>query len=151
MKTKIVLLALFSLLATSCVTQRKCALKFPLQSSRDSIYIETIKKVPVYLKGDSIFVDVPINCPDQELIKFENAKLKQEISIIKGKLISNTTIKPDTVFVPVTEIKTVVKEVKVPTPVKFIPKIYKVALWMWVGVIVTGLGYVLIRLFVLKR
>lgn len=151
MKKIIVLLALISLFAASCVTQRKCASKFPLQSSHDSIYIETIKKVPVYIKGDSIFVNVPVNCPDQELIKYENAKLKQEISIIKGKLISTVIIKPDTVFVPVTEIKTVVKEVRVPEPVKYKPLIYRIAFWLWIGVIIATAGYFALKIFVFKR
>jgi hypothetical protein len=125
MKLKIVFLAIIIGFLTSCATQRRCAMKFPMQSSRDSIYIESIKEIPVPLPGDTIRVDVPINCPDQDVIKVENSKLKQEISIIKGKLISNTTIKPDTVFVHSKEIKTVIKEVKVPEPVKYVPKFYK--------------------------
>ena len=152
MKTKILLLALISLFALSCVTQRKCASKFPSVASRDSIRIETVKEVPYPIPGDSILVEAPvIDCPDQSLIKFENSKLKQEISIIKGKLIASTLIKPDTVFVPVVETNTVVKEVKVPEVVRHVPGIYKVSLSLWIGVILAVVSYVLIRLFVLKK
>lgn len=128
LKFKIILV--LAVLLQSCVTQKKCMQKFPPAESRDSIYIETIKEVPVLLPGDTINIEVPIACPDQDLIKVENSKLKQEISIIKGKLISNTTIKEDTVFVKVTETVEKIREVKVPEPVKYIPEIYRNALWM---------------------
>ena len=150
---KILFLALAVLFLTlsSCVTYKRCNLKYPPVSAKDSVYIETIKEVPVPIPGDTIKVDVPINCPDQDIVSVENSKLKQQIKILNGRLVSNTEIKPDTVWVHTKETKTITKEVKVPTPVKFIPDIYKVALWLWVGILIAIAGYGALRLFVFKK
>lgn len=127
MKTKLIIIFLAAFIFTGCVTQKKCSLKFPTQNTRDSIYIETQVKVPVLIPGDSVYIDVPVDCPDQNVAIVENGKLKQTISILKGRLYSATLIKPDTFYVYTTKTKTVVKEVKVPQPVKFIPKFWKIA------------------------
>ena len=37
-----------------------------------------------------------------------------------------------------------------PEPVKFIPTLYKVALWLWAGVVIAVAGYVALKLFVLR-
>jgi len=116
------LLVLF--VATSCVTARKCNAKFPMTSTVDSIYTEIVKEVPVYLPGDTINFEVPIDCPDQN-VYYENTKLRQDIRILNRRLSSKTTIKPDTVKIYVKDTKTVIKEVKVPQPVKYIPKRFK--------------------------
>ena len=102
-----VIITLF--LGLSCATQRKCFEKFPPMETKDSIYTETVKEVPVYLPGDSIEIWVPIDCPDQDVAFVENNRLKQQIIILNGRLKSNTVVKPDTVFVPVIETKTVIK------------------------------------------
>lgn len=135
---KHLILILTVLIFGSCATQKRCTDKFPCtqESKRDSIYIEKIVKVPVPVKGDSILIEVPIDCPDQEVIISETGKLKQIISILNGKLKSQTNIKADTVYIPVKEITTVVKEVKVPTPVKFIPKFYKILLFFNIALVV---------------
>jgi|SRR3972149_6114276 len=144
MKSIVVIFSI--LLLSSCVTQKKCLQKFPPTVTRDSIYVETIKDVPVYLSGDTVKIETPINCPDQDLVKYENTRLKQQISILNGKLVSNTQIKPDTIIVKVPEVKITVKEVKVPQPIKFIPKLYSIALWLWAGVFLAIIGYVSLRL-----
>lgn len=123
-------LLILTLIMSSCVTQKKCLQKYPPSSSVDSVYIEKVKEVPIFIPGDTVNVEVPINCPDQDIVLIENNKLKQEISIIKGKLISNTTVKPDTIVVPMIQTIEKIKEVKVPEPVKYIPKIYKDSLWI---------------------
>ena len=112
---KLILIAFLAVLS-GCATQKRCSYKFPTENTRDSVYIESVKEIPIYLPGDSILVDVPINCPDQDIVNVETSKLKQIIKILNGKLISNTNLKPDTVYVPVIETKTVIKEVKVPEP-----------------------------------
>lgn len=129
MKTICLYLAFLCVLS-SCVTQRRCSAKFPPTVQRDSIYIETLKEIPIYLPGDSIKVEVPVNCPDQIIANVETARLSQQIEILKGKLISSTHIKPDTVKVYVPEIKTVVTTVQVPQPVKFVPKLVKILAWI---------------------
>jgi len=140
----IAFLAVFVLFLTSC-SQRWCNTHYPVQTSKDSVYIETIKEVPVIIPGDTVNVEIPINCPDQDLVDIETAKLKQTIKILNGKLVSNTNIKPDTVFVHTKETKTVTKEVKVSVPEKYVPKIVKV--FAWVGGICLVL---LIAWFILK-
>lgn len=130
MKLKTILIVLVILIAfTGCVTQRKCNLRFPTENTKDSIYIETIKEIPVILPADTINVEVPVNCPDQDLVNVETSKLKQEIKILNGKLVSKTQIKQDTVFIHTKETKTITKEVKEPQPVKYIPKVIKILAW----------------------
>ena len=118
----ILFLALF-VASAGCITQKRCAERFPPVSSLDSIYIETVKEIPVLIPGDTVKIDVPVNCPDQELVNIETAKLKQVIQILNGKLQSNTLIKPDTVIVTVTNTETVIKEV--PHPIEVIPERFK--------------------------
>ena len=142
---KVILIILMAVLS-SCVTQRKCLQKFPPKETRDSVYIETIEKVPVYLPGDTVKISAPANCPDQDLIKYENSKLKQEISIIKGKIISNTTVKADTVYVDRTKIVEKTNTVKVPEPVKYIPPIYKYTLWICI-ILFVWLGFKAYKIF----
>lgn len=125
MKIQIALFCLVLAVLSSCVTQRRCNTKFPPTVQRDSSYIETIREVPVPIPGEDIFFDVPIDCPDQNLAVFENARLRQELRIKDRKLQSFTNIKPDTVFITVHDTKTVVKEVVVTKPVEVIPQRFK--------------------------
>lgn len=143
---KKLLIILTSLLSVSCVTQKRCSEKFPITSSKDSIYIETIKEVPYYIEGDSILIEVPSDCDDIDPIIVENSRLRQVISILNGKLTSKTDIKPDTVIIPVKEIKEVIKEVKVSDPVKFVPKIYKIFTWIGVSSIISLLLFLFIKI-----
>jgi hypothetical protein len=122
MKTILIILALIS---ASCVTQKRCNAKFPPSITHDSIYIETQREVPVPIPGEDISFEVPINCPDQDVASVENSKLRQQIRILNRRLLSVVQIKPDTVYVHVTDTKTVIKEVKVPQPVKYIPQRFK--------------------------
>ena len=120
MKKLILFLILFLAVLSSCVTQR------PASIERDTLYVETLREIPILIPGDSVLVEVPIDCPDQNLAVFENARLRQLIRIKDRKLQSFTNIKPDTVIVTVTDTKTVIKEVIVTKPVEFIPKRFKV-------------------------
>jgi len=127
MESNLKYLILILILFTSCTTQKKCIEKFPPSISTDSIYIEKVKEIPIYLKGDSVFFETVINdCADQEVILYENGTLKQTISILNGKLYSALQIKPDTIKVPVTEIKEVYKESVQLPPIKYIPKYVKI-------------------------
>lgn len=140
MKTIFILIII--VLLSSCVTQKKCLQKFPPTETRDSSYVEKITMKPVAMPGFSHNLQVPvINCPDQLLADVENSKLKQQIQILNGKLISNTIIKPDTVFVPQVETHTIINEVKVPQPVKIIPPFYKKCMYFTVLVITLILLY----------
>ena len=129
MKIQILILTLFLVVLSSCVTQKRCNIKYPPSTLRDSIRIESIKEIPIYLPGDSIKVNIPVNCPDQNVATIETDRLKQEIKILNGRLVSNTHIKKDTVFVPVKEVETRVNTVIVTKPVEFIPKNIKKLAW----------------------
>ena len=138
MKTiKPILLIVSIVLLSGCVTQRKCNSKFPPSVQRDSSYIETLVPVPYYIPGDTAEINVPINCPDQNVVNFENEKLKQDIKILNGRLISRTIIQPVKVILQVKNTYTGIREVKIPEPVKYIPKKYQDAMWLC-GIIFSG-------------
>jgi len=140
-----IILTLFVLtILSSCTTQKKCSRKFPNVARVDSIYIEKLKVIPVEVPGDSIIIEVPIDCPDQD-VTVETAKLKQTISILNKKLSSKTTIKPDTVKIYVPEIREKIVQVKVPEIIKEIPRFWKFTGWTGIASIL-----ILIVLFGLK-
>lgn len=114
---------------SSCTTQKRCAKRFPQVASIDSIYIEKVKEIPVYIPGDSIEIEIPIDCPDQDLAVVETGRLKQIISILNKKLTSTTTIKPDTVIVTVTEIKEKIVIEKKPVEIRYVPRWVKFLSW----------------------
>jgi hypothetical protein len=138
-----IILSLF--LLTSCITQQKCLQKFP--PSSDSIYIEKLKEVPIYIDGDTIRIKVPVNCPDQDVAIYENVKLRQTIRILNGKLSSITEIKPDTIIKTVAEIHEKVKEVIIKQPEKYIPGVFKIAFWLWIGVIIAIAMYFAYKIY----
>jgi hypothetical protein len=133
------------IIANSCITQKKCLQRFP--AARDSTYIEKLSIVPIYVPGDTFDLNVPIRCPDQDIVQVENSHLKQVIRILNGKLLSSTEIKPDTIRVPVKEIQIKVNEVKVPEPVKYIPLIYKYAMRICIFLLSGGLLYAGFRVY----
>lgn len=145
MKKALFLISIIAL-AAGCVT------KPPAVTTVDSVYIESVKEVPVYIPGDTVMVDVPINCPDQSIAEVEFSKLRQQLSILHGRLVSRTIVKPDTIKVPVTEIKEkiVEKEVRIPEPVRYVPKIHKIALWGWIILLAAGSGVLLLKANKLK-
>ena len=116
---------------------------------RDSTYIykDKIREVPVLVKGDTTYIDVPIDCPDQDVALIENGKLKQQIKILNGRLTSVITNKPDTVIIHVKDTETTIisdKDKETVKPEKFIPKFYKITFWgFW--------GFVLLLLLYLYR
>lgn len=139
---KTILWTLFVLLLLSgCVTQKRCTKKFPQVASVDSVYIEKLKEIPVYLPGDTVNVEIPADCKDQELIVLENDLLKYELYIEKGKIKTKYVIKPDTIKVYVPEIHEKVKEVKVPQIVKETPKFWKITGWTGILFILSLLVY----------
>jgi hypothetical protein len=150
---RILLFALLSVFLTlsSCVTAKRCNDRFPPVTFTDTTYIEKIKEIPIHIPGDTININTPVNCPDQDIVSIENSKLKQQISILKGKLVSKTTIKPDTIKVYVRDVEMKTREVKVPQSVKYTPKIYLIAFWLWIGIFVGGAGYISLRFFVFKK
>lgn len=121
MKTIIWTLFVLTILS-SCTTAKRCNKLHPQAASIDSIYIERIKEVKIPLPGDTIEIEIPIDCPDQEVGTVEIGRLKSQISILNKKLTSKTTIKPDTVKIYVPEIREKVIITKIPERIKYVPK-----------------------------
>ena len=170
MKIKIVLLAVLTLFLTSC-SQKWCYTRYPV--SVDSIYKYVTKDsivikdttIYIYLPGEIVHDSVRIPCPDpgpayipkrvtaetslaraEAWWQYPNIKLLliQKDSTIEVRLAGALK---EAYYWESEYNKITVK----PEPEKYIPGVYKVSFWMWIGVIIAGLGYVLIRLFVLKR
>ena len=144
MKYILIILILFS----SCTTQKRCTEKFPPPTpSTDSIYVETIEKIPVYLPGDTVkFETIIKDCSDQDVIIYENGTLKQTIKILNGKLYSALQIKPDTIRVSVIKTKEVYKESKQLPPVKYIPKFWLVMGWIGIGFTILLVAYFVLKI-----
>lgn len=124
------------LFLSNCTTLKRARRLYPCPdpiASRDSIYIERIREVPVLVPGDTIRTEVQTNCPDQEIVVQETNRLKQTIRILNGKLIASASVKPDSIKVPIKEIEIRYQETKVPDPVKYIPRFYKFALYWTLG------------------
>ena len=142
---KNLVLTLFVLtIMSGCANQKRCTKLFPCHASviRDSIYIETIKEVPVIIPGDSITNQVPVyNCPDQEILTQENDWLQQSLKIVNGKLIQALNRKPIEKLIPVKEIEIKVEKQYIPVPEKYIPK------WMKY---ITGSAILIIALFIMR-
>lgn len=144
MRTKICLV-LTCLILSNCATQKRCYRKFPQVASHDSVYIEKLKEVPIYVPGDTVNVEVPADCPDQELVTIENEKLKYELVIEKGKVKTKTVFKSDTIMVFVPEAHERIVIEKKPVEVKYVPKF--TSLMSKIGIVLT---FGLVLLFGLK-
>jgi hypothetical protein len=157
----------------SCITQRKCLQRYP--PSRDTIRIERTRdslvykdkiieiKVPGAIKIDSIVIPCPppplSYIPDTVRTETEYAKAKAWFKYpnIQLKLFQKQSIlqvKLDSAIKESYHWKTEYEKItNTPQPIiqKYIPSIYKVAFWLWIGVILTVAGYVAYRIFILKK
>ena len=169
MKAKIVLLAILMLFLTSC-SKRWCYTRYPI--SVDSIY-KYVTKDSIVIKDTTIYIHLPgevvhdsiqIPCPDpgsayipkkvfaetslaraEAWWQYPNIKLLliQKDSTIEARLAGALK---EAYYWKSEYNKITVK----PEPVKFIPTLYKVALWLWAGVVIAVAGYVALKLFVLR-
>jgi len=169
---KILLLAVFvASTALSCVTSSKCRRKFPTQSdtikivhTKDSIIIKDTT-IYIHLPGEVVHDSIEIPCPDPGPAYIPK-KVYAETSLAKASAwfqwpnIKLELIQKDTLIVK--KLENAIKEMyhyknlytnvtNTLQPVKYVPGIYKIALWLWAGVILAVAGYVAVRLFVLKR
>lgn len=163
------LVLLIVIAASACVTQRKCNSKFPpttntitKETVRDSIvYRDTVIyiDIPGELRTDSI----PIPCPDvpgyiPKRVYAETALAKASawwsFPNIKLELIQkDTTIERrlDNALKDAYHWQSEYEKITVtPQAVKYIPGVYKVAFWLWIGVIIAGVGYTMFRIFIKK-
>jgi hypothetical protein len=101
----------------------------------DSVYIETLKEILIPLPGDTIEIDVFLDCPDQDVAVIETNKLKQTISILNKRLQSITTIKPDTVIIYIPEIREKIVIEKKPVEVRYVPRWIKFLSWVGIAAV----------------
>ena len=141
MKTKLISLLLIILLITACHPCKRLMKLCPPEVKDSVNYTETIKTDTLLIKvpGDTIKIEIPISQQDYKLIE-ENSKQRLMIEILKGKLNVQSTIKEDSLKVPVSNIekekitiKTITVEVEKPVIVYKTPKIYK---WSFIILII---------------
>jgi hypothetical protein len=130
------------LISSSCITQKRCLERYP--PSRDTTYIETVKETIIPLPGDTINIEVPVRCPNQDVVLVENNRLKQTIRILNGKLLSTTEIKPDTIKVTTIQTKEVIKEVS--KPLKYTPKFYLFCTYALIGIVIALAGWMALKI-----
>jgi hypothetical protein len=150
------------LLASSCITQKRCLDRFPntvdtirvVEVKDTIIYRDTI--VTVYLPGDIRIDSVEIPCP--EPIKNyipDTARVKTDFAValawFKFPRIYIKLTQPDTTLT--WRLENAIKEANhwrseyekvtvTPQPIKYIPKIYLISFWLLIGMIVAVAGYI---------
>ena len=170
MKNSILILSLFSCVLLSSCSKQWCYTKWPI--SVDSIYKEIIRDsivikdtiVYIHLPGETVIDSVKIPCPDPGPA-YVPKKVRSETSLawaeawfqfpnIKLLLVQKDTLIEKRLENAIRESyhwKSLYEKMTVrPEPVKYIPGIYKVALWLWIGVVIAVAGYVALKLFVLR-
>lgn len=169
MKTICLYLA-FLCVFSSCVTQRRCNLKFP--PTRDTIKIITIRDSIIYrdttifitLPGERVIDSILIPCPD--VPGYIPKKVYAETSLakasawwsypnIKLELVQkDTTIERrlDNALKDAYHWKSEFEKITVtPQPVKYTPGFMKFCAFAFIGLVIGAIGYVILRLFVFKK
>lgn len=157
------------LVLSSCVTQKKCLQKFPPQTIRERYDSIIIKDTIIYkdvivekvIPADTVYVDriipgIPQSITTRPMI-LENdyaiakgwiqdsrlkMQLEQKYQVLRFKLDSADKLVRHWQF-------QYLKERELNTHVvvqKFTPKIYKIALWGWVVLIIAGSAWVYVRI-----
>jgi len=163
----IILIGLFS----SCVTQRKCNLKFPpsietITSTKDSVVIEySDTTIYVKIKGETKHDTIIIPCPPPAPAYIPDT-VRAETSLAKAiaywsypKIHLNlvqkdTTIERrlDNALREIRRLRNTTTTVTItPPPVKYVPGFYKFCTFAFIGLLFTGVGYIVLRLFVFKK
>jgi hypothetical protein len=167
MRTKgSIIVFLVLLILSSCVTQKRCYLKFP--PTVDTIKITIIRDSIIY-RDTTIFIKLPgelrvdsIKIPCPEVPGYIPKKVFAETSLAKASAwwqfpnIRLELIQKDTTIER--RLDNAIKEawhwqeeyMKVtekPQAIKYIPDIYRIALWLWAGVILALGGYISFRIF----
>ena len=161
MKTKILFLALISLFAASCVTQRRCYTKFP--PARDTIKIVTIRDSIIYrdttiyieLPGETVIDSIFIPCPEVPGYVPKKVYAETELArasawwsfpVIKLELIQkDTTIarRLENALKDAYHWQSEYQKITVtPQPVKYIPKIYKQALSICIFIFACAFSFI---------
>jgi hypothetical protein len=171
MKTWVPFLILVIL--SGCVTQKKCLSKFPPVSTSDTIVIESLRDTIIYrdslivfkIPGDTIIDTLEIHISgepvhsDTLILDTEYARAE---AFYKTPSIHLFLIQKDIYFEQrldsVIRLETFWKEKyttitntdQIIVKEKYIPAIYKVALWMWIGIIIGAVLILIVRV-ILRR
>ena len=138
-------LVICAIIFSSCATSRKCNLKFPCSSSKDSIYIKKLDTFKIVLPGDSVKIVTKVPCDNFELIQ-QNGRLTQSLKVVNGILSSYINVRPDTIYRFSTNTVTKIKEVPKTVGVKFIPKFWRFTGIVGICFIVLLIAYILYNL-----
>ena len=164
MKSKIVLLAVLTLFLTSC-SKRWCYTRYPV--SVDSIYKYVTKDsivikdttIYIHLPGEVVIDSVEIPCPDPGPAYIPK-RVTAETSLARAEAwwqypnIQLRLVQKDSTIetrlrgaiIERNHYKSLYEKMTVnPEPVKVIPKIYKVSLWLCIGAIVAFAIWVFIK------
>ena len=163
MKFSVILIAVI-LMTVSCVTQRRCNAKFPIlhDTLRITILHDTIifrdRLVPIHFSGDTVNALAPAPCPQIPNFIPDTARAETALASAKAWLqfpnVYLQLIQKDTTIITRLEKaeqetihwKSEYEQVKQTREVKYIPTIYKICLWSWIGVFILALLYIIIRL-----
>jgi hypothetical protein len=145
MKTSTILIISLCIFSFGCTSLKKCRIKYPCISGKDSIYVQKLDTVKLILPGDSVKIVTQVPCDNFELIQ-ENGKLTQSLKVVNGILTQRLKMKPDTIYRFTTNTVTKIKEVTKPVEVKFIPKLVKILAWIGGGFILAVIFWLGLRL-----
>ena len=169
-KVSIFVLSLFIAVLAGCATQKRCNTKFP--PSVDSIYKYVVKDsivvkdttIYIYLPGAVVHDSIEIPCPDPGPAYIPK-KVYAETSLAKASAwfqwpnIKLELIQKDTTIEA--RLENAIKEMyhyknlytnvtNTLQPVKYVPGFYKFCTFAFIGICLTLIGYIVLRIFVLK-
>ena len=163
---KLTVLILIVALASSCVTQRRCLQKFPPEVKTDTVFYEVVRDSIVYrdttiiltLPGqtviDSIFIKPGV--VETSPVVLETALARAEAYYrtpkVYLKLIQKDTtiqVRLDSALRDAYHWKAQYYEILAQTLIKekYIPEIYKIALWLVIGIAFSFIAYMLVKIF----
>jgi|WetSurMetagenome_2_1015567.scaffolds.fasta_scaffold00103_69 hypothetical protein len=167
MKAKWLFIALFSLILTSCITQRRCSIKFP--SVNDTIKITTVKD-SIVIRDTTIFIKIPgekvtdsISIPCPEVHNYIPKKVCAETQLASAcawwqyPVIKLELMQKDTTIVKRLNRalkesyywRTLYEKVHItPAPVKYVPGFYKGCLWILIGEILVIALFIAFKKFI---
>ena len=146
-----ILIAVFLLSFCSCISQRKCAERYPPQEKDSVIEKETIvyRDTTITLPGDSVQIFDTIPCPDvlyNKTVTSSGGRTTATVSLKNGRL--QVDCKADSMQLVIDSLATVIKQkehyqVRTVTVTKTITK-EVVPAWCW-WMLAAGIAYLIFR------
>jgi hypothetical protein len=162
---KFLTLIILGILSVSCVTQKRCFNKFPPGNDSivyvtevDSIVIrDTLVLVDIWT--ETVYDTVEIPCPPPPPFykpkpayaetSLAKASAWWDYPYIRLELIQKDTtieIRLESAIREAYFWKTEYIKIKETIKVKYIPNIYKIAFWLWIGVFIAIIGYIILKI-----